>query len=1027
MSAATKSVKYKLEADPSGFKAGYAAARKEADGFVEDLGAKTGKLHSILSAMGPAGTAAAAGIGLFVGAMTLAANVTIDATKHAAAYSDNLMAQQERTMMSVSALQKMEVAAKLGNGSLEGLAAASDKVQTALQNGDTAFAKLNLSVERLKNESPDGALRDFARALQDIHDPAERAAARQDLLGRSAGALQASLNALTSSASDLGGELDGESVAAAANFQDKLDLLDTALERVELQFGAAIAKSPELAGAIEDVTEAVVGLAEGIAENRDTLAFLFDALGNGVGQVPTIIRGIKRQGDIAVAASDVLTGRERSGPNVARGQGGIFDPASIGTAGPAGDAAARLLASQITESEAAFRKQDAAAKKVADAELARIELVRKARIEEQQTRVKLQDEADKRQQLSLQNEIKFAEQRVEARQREQDELEAEEDRRIEQEERIAEATANRRKIEAEEHRQHITDLSAVAAGLDRMGDAAGGAFGTILGLGAGSIDVFTNLDKKTRDSMTGLQKWAGVANAAAAIMSGPGGAKGALSGGMAGASAGAAFGPWGAAIGGGLGAIGGALFGGPSEADRRAQSDRAREAGLTSSEIQRLSGDFERFGKQLDVLQKQSGVLESLASKLDAIRMDRTERGIAGLTAQFQHMTNEAKLSASELARVDERMDRFADKLKKAGVEGADFDKAMRARRNALQSGAEGADLEEQQARMNRLSLFAAAMFQDLKNQGLSTSEAFEKMGPAIDAAIEAAKAHGVEIGGTLGMLAEFQQKVAASPELARAAESWGDIVNAMRSSGSLDQTGANAVMEEMAAQVQELTEKGFTEAQQSALMAQGLMALRDAAAAGTIALDDQTRAMIERAEAQGAFEGLEDPMKEQLEVQRLMLEAIAALTVAFGKTLPESVQKYIDKLNDIPNVGGPTGYEGSGGARPPRDEGLDSPGTGYATGYYNESMPPGPLPGGGTPMTVHPGEEVSVIPRGGRRSGNTGITGGGWGGEGGINIVVQNVWDGRVVDEHHVEGLRNNRSGMATETRRHAGTRLGM
>lgn len=33
------------------------------------------------------------------------------------------------------------------------------------------------------------------------------------------------------------------------------------------------------------------------------------------------------------------------------------------------------------------------------------------------------------------------------------------------------------------------------------------------------------------------------------------------------------------------------------------------------------------------------------------------------------------------------------------------------------------------------------------------------------------------------------------------------------------------------------------------------------------------------------------------------------------------------------------------------------------ASGYYNPNQPPGPLPGGGQPMIVHPGEEVSVTP----------------------------------------------------------------
>lgn len=415
------------------------------------------------------------------------------------------------------------------------------------------------------------------------------------------------------------------------------------------------------------------------------------------------------------------------------------------------------------------------------------------------------------------------------------------------------------------------------------------------------------------------------------------------------------------------------LFSGPSQEEKRAQRERAKELGLESAEIQRLSRDYDRFNKQLDALDKHLPVLEEMTEKLERMRFERTQAGIQGTAALF---------------------------------------------RNA---GDDEGDPEKVQARMDRLGVFAAAMLQDLRDQGLSAAEAFREMGPAIDEAIAAAEKNGSQLTGALGMLADFQQKIGANEELATAAESIDEVVNALRGSGGLNQETAAMAMAEVADIYGELGEKGFTAEQATALMAEGLYALQKAAEEGTIVLDENTQALIDQAEARGQFEGLEDPMEAQLEVQKMMLEAIAALVQAFGHDLPESVQKYIDKLNDIPQVGGPpsAGGAGEGGGFQGKYTGDDV--VGHAGGYFQDSMPVGPLPGGMTTMGVHHGEGVWVKP-GGFTPEDFGAGGGGP-----VYVTVQNVWDGRVVDEHHMEGLRNNRGGLATETRRHAGSRLGM
>ena len=88
---------------------------------------------------------------------------------------------------------------------------------------------------------------------------------------------------------------------------------------------------------------------------------------------------------------------------------------------------------------------------------------------------------------------------------------------------------------------------------------------------------------------------------------------------------------------------------------------------------------------------------------------------------------------------------------------------------------------------------------------------------------------------------------------------------------------------------------------------------------------------LLAKAQAEGLL-----PMKD---IQTQQLETLRGIEKNTG-----------GKATGTPNAG--TG----GGAR--------GYGPGYAEGFYSPSMPTGPLPGGGSPMVVHPGERVSVTPK---------------------------------------------------------------
>jgi hypothetical protein len=118
-------------------------------------------------------------------------------------------------------------------------------------------------------------------------------------------------------------------------------------------------------------------------------------------------------------------------------------------------------------------------------------------------------------------------------------------------------------------------------------------------------------------------------------------------------------------------------------------------------------------------------------------------------------------------------------------------------------------------------------------------------------------------------------------------------------------------------------------------------------------------------------------------------------------------LQAYINTLHQASAAAAGIGVPGgaTGGKAESADSGPDGS-TQSAGGFWNPNMPHGPLAGGGTNLVVHPGEEVSVTPRGHKG--------------GGMGNVVLNV-DGRAFAKVSTGLQRKNRGGMRSGTKRYA------
>jgi hypothetical protein len=229
------------------------------------------------------------------------------------------------------------------------------------------------------------------------------------------------------------------------------------------------------------------------------------------------------------------------------------------------------------------------------------------------------------------------------------------------------------------------------------------------------------------------------------------------------------------------------------------------------------------------------------------------------------------------------------------------------------------------QGSLDRMGTYTIAMFDTLRKQGVSFLDALKMIQPALDAIAAKAKESGKEMPKALADYQKFLDFGKANAGLFDTAQAQGDVISAMRHGGAIDVTNLKDLSKDVLGNVNAirggLGAKGMedTKAHNMALAqnAEALFQLKKASEQYGIALDAQTQAEIDAAEAAGLFEGKEDPLDSMKASMDAMVQVLAAIAQAFGATLPDAVQKYIDTLNKIPTPPAPPGAPG-GEAAPP-------------------------------------------------------------------------------------------------------------
>lgn len=238
-----------------------------------------------------------------------------------------------RTGLSTEAVTELGHAAGLSGTSVEALENGIRKMQNTLvdvsqgsKKAAESLHRLGLDATALLQLSPDKQFEAFADAIAAIEDPAQRTAAAIDVFGKSGTQLLPLLQSgskglaeMRQEARQLGLSMDRETTTSAANLNDALGRLSSAVSGIITQIGAALA--PVVTQAAQRIAMIAGAVSNWIRQNR-SLVVTVGAVGAGLVVVGSLITGL---GLGIVALGTVIT-------SVATVAAAVFSPVGLAIA-----------------------------------------------------------------------------------------------------------------------------------------------------------------------------------------------------------------------------------------------------------------------------------------------------------------------------------------------------------------------------------------------------------------------------------------------------------------------------------------------------------------------------------------------------------------------------------------------------------------------------------------------------------------------------------------------------------------------
>ena len=196
--------------------------------------------------------------------------------KSFATMGDQLDKMSARTGMSVESLSELGYAAQLSGAGLEDVETGVRNMQRTIagaaagsESAAEALAAVGLSAEQLMALSPDQQFMVIGKRLNEIRDPAQRAAAAMEVFGRSGTTLLPMMEGLAEARAEakrLGVVMSTEDARAAATFNDALARMWASLRSLMVTVGAAL--SPLLTEIADKIVSLVGSFRDWLAENK---------------------------------------------------------------------------------------------------------------------------------------------------------------------------------------------------------------------------------------------------------------------------------------------------------------------------------------------------------------------------------------------------------------------------------------------------------------------------------------------------------------------------------------------------------------------------------------------------------------------------------------------------------------------------------------------------------------------------------------------------------------------------------------
>ena len=250
------------------------------------------------SALKGATTVLAAGTAAVTGAI-------VKGSQEVASYGDNIDKMSQKMGMSAQAYQEWDAVMQHSGTSMEAMKSSMKTLANAAVSNNKAFEELGITQEQLNSMSQEELFAATITALQNVEDTTTRTYLAGKTLGRGATELGALLNTsaedtqkMRDRVHELGGVMGDDAVKAAAQFQDNMQDMQTAISGIgrgmisELlpSMNEIIAGFTSLITGEEGATEA---LTSGFSSLFDSLGGIMDNIVNKITELmPSIIEGI---------------------------------------------------------------------------------------------------------------------------------------------------------------------------------------------------------------------------------------------------------------------------------------------------------------------------------------------------------------------------------------------------------------------------------------------------------------------------------------------------------------------------------------------------------------------------------------------------------------------------------------------------------------------------------------------------------------------------------------------------------------